>query len=53
MSGYAHSVLDTQGALDLHVDLLEKPFSEPALLCRVRRALGHVTGHAAHTGPSV
>jgi CheY-like chemotaxis protein len=52
MSGYAHSVLDTQGALDLHVDLLEKPFSEPALLCRVRRALGHVTGHAAHTGPS-
>jgi len=53
MSGYAHSVLDTQGALDLHVDLLEKPFSEPALLCRVRRALGHVTGQAAHTGPSV
>ena len=53
MSGYAHSVLDTQGALDLHVDLLEKPFSESALLCRVRRALGHVTGQAAHAGPSV
>jgi PAS domain S-box-containing protein len=47
MSGYAHSVLDTQGALDPHVDLLEKPFSEAHLLCRVRRALGHVTGHEA------
>jgi PAS domain S-box-containing protein len=53
MSGYAHSVLDTQGALDLHVDLLEKPFSEAALLCRVRRALGH-TGHGAQpaVGPA-
>jgi FixJ family two-component response regulator len=38
MSGYAHSVLDTQGALDRDTDLLEKPFTEEALLDRVRRA---------------
>ena len=28
MSGYAQPILDTQGALDPHSDLLEKPFSE-------------------------
>jgi PAS domain S-box-containing protein len=39
MSGYAQPVLDTQGALDPHTDLLEKPFSEAALLTRVRQTL--------------
>ncbi|HEX6855659.1 MAG TPA: hypothetical protein VF204_10210 [Streptosporangiaceae bacterium] len=41
-------MLGTQGALDLHVDLLEKPFSESALLCRVaaRSAM-------RRTGPAV
>ncbi len=41
MSGYAQTVLDTQGALDAHVDLLEKPFSETTLLTRVRNAIDH------------
>jgi len=39
MSGYAQPVLDTQGALDPSVDLLEKPFSENTLLTRVRHAI--------------
>jgi hypothetical protein len=42
MSGYAQPILDTQGALEPHSDLLEKPFSETTLLSRVQRALdGH------------
>jgi PAS domain S-box-containing protein len=42
MSGYAQPILDTQGALDPHSDLLEKPFSESTLLNRVQRAMhGH------------
>ena len=39
MSGYAQTVLDAQGALDAHVDLLEKPFSEITVLSRVRQAI--------------
>jgi DNA-binding response OmpR family regulator len=39
MSGYAQPVLDTQGALDPGVDLLEKPFTETTLLTRVRQAI--------------
>jgi PAS domain S-box-containing protein len=39
MSGYAQPVLDVQGALDPQAELLEKPFSEAALLRRVHRAL--------------
>jgi len=39
MSGYAQAVLDTQGALDTHVDLLEKPFTEATLLSRVHQAI--------------
>ena len=39
MSGYAHTVLGTEGALDPDVDLLEKPFSENTLLTRVREAI--------------
>jgi len=39
MSGYAQPILDTQGALDPHSDLLEKPFAETTLLTRVQRAL--------------
>jgi two-component system, cell cycle sensor histidine kinase and response regulator CckA len=44
MSGYAQPVLATQGALDPHISLLEKPFSEATLLGRVRRALDSRTG---------
>jgi PAS domain S-box-containing protein len=44
MSGYTQQVLDTQGALDPDVDLLEKPFSAAILLNRVRQAI--MTGGA-------
>ncbi len=39
MSGYAHPVLASQGTLDPGVVLVEKPFTEAALLTRVRDAL--------------
>jgi PAS domain S-box-containing protein len=39
MSGYAQPVLASQGTLDPGVTLVEKPFSEPALLDRVRAVL--------------
>jgi CheY-like chemotaxis protein len=39
ISGYAQPVLGSQGTLDADVELLEKPFSEPALLSRVRDIL--------------
>ncbi len=53
MSGYAQPVLATQGALDPDVDLLEKPFSEAALLTRVRDAIDYAStpdGPAPVTG---
>jgi PAS domain S-box-containing protein len=40
ISGYAQPVLGAQGRLDPGVELLEKPFSEPALLIKVRHVLG-------------
>jgi hypothetical protein len=39
MSGYAQPVLASQGTLDDGVTLVEKPFSEPVLLERVREVL--------------
>ncbi len=39
MSGYAKSILDTQGALRADINVLEKPFSENDLLTRVRQAI--------------
>jgi PAS domain S-box-containing protein len=39
MSGYAQPILDTHGIPAPHYDILEKPFTEAALLTRVRRAL--------------
>ncbi len=39
MSGYAQPVLGSQGTLESDVELLEKPFSEPALLARIREIL--------------
>jgi len=39
MSGYAHPVLASQGTLDPGVILIGKPFSEPALLDKVREVL--------------
>jgi hypothetical protein len=39
MSGYAESALSNRGTLEPGTNLLEKPFSEPALLARVRNVL--------------
>jgi PAS domain S-box-containing protein len=39
MSGYAEPILDARGMTAGHLDLLEKPFTEAALLSRVRQAI--------------
>jgi PAS domain S-box-containing protein len=39
MSGYAQPILDSQGTLEPGVTLVEKPFSAPQLLAKVRAAL--------------
>ncbi len=44
MSGYAQPVLDTQGALDPGVELLEKPFTKATLLTRIRQVIDHNGG---------
>jgi PAS domain S-box-containing protein len=49
MSGYAEAILDSHGVPALSIDILEKPFTEAALLARVRQALdaGPATSAAA------
>jgi two-component SAPR family response regulator len=45
MSGYARRVLTSQGMLDPNVALVEKPFSEAALMGTAARVLnGHFRG---------
>jgi CheY-like chemotaxis protein len=39
MSGFAHTALGATGTLPAEVALLDKPFTEPGLLSRVRQAL--------------
>jgi PAS domain S-box-containing protein len=39
MSGYAHPVLASQGRLDAGVTLIQKPFTESALLSKVKEVL--------------
>jgi two-component system, cell cycle sensor histidine kinase and response regulator CckA len=39
MSGYAQPVLASKGTLEAGIVLLEKPFSEPVLLAKVRDVL--------------
>jgi PAS domain S-box-containing protein len=39
MSGYAHPVLASQGTLEAGVTLIEKPFTESALLTKIREVL--------------
>jgi PAS domain S-box-containing protein len=39
MSGYAQPILDTHGVLSPRFDIVEKPFTEAALLSRVRKAI--------------
>jgi PAS domain S-box-containing protein len=48
MSGYAHTVLSSQGRLDPHVALLNKPFTERELLAKVGAVLSpHGAAHKA------
>ncbi len=42
MSGYAQPILDTHGVPAPHYDILGKPFTEEALLSRVRNALSRI-----------
>jgi two-component system cell cycle sensor histidine kinase/response regulator CckA len=39
MSGYAQSVLASQGTLKPGITLVEKPFTEPVLLAKIREVL--------------
>jgi hypothetical protein len=39
MSGYTHDIMPHEGGSQPGLDLLEKPFTTPALLERVRNAL--------------
>jgi CheY-like chemotaxis protein len=39
VSGYAEQILGAKGTVDAGVNLLEKPFSEPVLLSRLREIL--------------
>jgi signal transduction histidine kinase len=39
ISGYAHPALTSQGTLEAGVTLIEKPFSEPQLLAKIRNVL--------------
>jgi DNA-binding response OmpR family regulator len=47
MSGYAEPILDSHGVPALSIDILEKPFTEAALLARVRQALEAGRGRSA------
>ncbi len=39
MSGFAHPILDSGGHLEPGMTLIEKPFSAPSLLAKVRHVL--------------
>src|SRR6202171_5452108 len=39
MSGFAHTALGANGTLSAQMELLDKPFTEPTLLARVRQVL--------------
>lgn len=46
ISGYAQPILDSHGVLSPRYDILEKPFTEAALLSRVAMALGRTPADA-------
>jgi CheY-like chemotaxis protein len=51
MSGYARPVLASQGSLEPHVALVEKPFSESELLSQAGQVLnGHFPGFKTTDG---
>jgi DNA-binding NtrC family response regulator len=47
ITGYAQQVLDARGEHAGDLDILDKPFTEDALLTRVRRALDKAGAHRA------
>jgi FixJ family two-component response regulator len=47
MSGYAHPVLASQGTLDVGVALIDKPFTEEALLAKIHEVLHETAGATA------
>jgi len=51
MSGYAQPVLGAQGTLEEGVTLVEKPFSEAALLARVREVLDRPDSRSQSAAP--
>ena len=51
MSGYAQSILDSHGGPAPCFDILEKPFTEAALLSRVRKAISRTPLPAPHLTP--
>jgi PAS domain S-box-containing protein len=53
MSGYAQPILDTHGIPAPRYDILEKPFTETALLTRVHRALARSVPAPAVPAPTV
>jgi PAS domain S-box-containing protein len=53
ISGYAQPILDRQGVLLPGYDILEKPFTEAALLSRVRTALARTPASADLAGGQV
>ena len=51
MSGYAQPILDSHGGPAPCFDILEKPFTEAALLSRVRKAISRTPLPAPHLTP--
>ncbi|MGO9781632.1 MAG: ATP-binding protein [Streptosporangiaceae bacterium] len=47
MSGYAQPILDSNGLEALSIDILEKPFTQAALLARVHETISHAPAQQA------
>jgi CheY-like chemotaxis protein len=47
MSGYAQGVLDSQGVVEVGVNLIQKPFSEAELLATLGQVIASATPHQA------
>ena len=45
MSGYAQGVLDSQGVVEVGVNLIQKPFSEAQLLATLGQIITSATPH--------
>jgi len=52
ISGYAQPVLDSRGVRSPHCDILDRPFTEAALLSRVRKALARTPASTGLRAPA-